>query len=298
MPPHSRSWVLVLVGGTGLVGGYLAASFVATMFEPGYGWRSLWLQGFPTGVLLLLLARYIPESPQFLAQQGRTRELEDLSRRYGIVARPPLEPKAAPEKVQDHRKVTFALVIAALAWSLVNFGLLLWLPSDLQDRGYSSGLASSLIARSALIALPTVAIAAFLYSRWSSKWTLAGALALTALALAGTLGIGRFSSSEWVLIGILAALIIGTNAVIALLLPYAAENYRLGVRGRATGLIAGSSKVGGVAVQLFALIGFIPTFGTAALILIVPMGAAAILVGIAGPETRGRTLRELETVTG
>lgn len=51
MPPRHRSWVLVLVGGTGLVGGYLAASGAAHLFEPEFGWRSLWLQGFPTGLL-------------------------------------------------------------------------------------------------------------------------------------------------------------------------------------------------------------------------------------------------------
>ena len=68
MPPRHRSWVLVLVGGTGLVGGYLAASAAAHAFEPVFGWRVLWLQGFPTGILLLLLARLIPESPRFLAE--------------------------------------------------------------------------------------------------------------------------------------------------------------------------------------------------------------------------------------
>ena len=44
MPPRHRSWVLVLVGGTGLVGGYLAASGAAHAFEPVFGWRVLWLQ--------------------------------------------------------------------------------------------------------------------------------------------------------------------------------------------------------------------------------------------------------------
>jgi putative MFS transporter len=298
MPPRSRSWILVLVGGTGLVGGYLAASFVATLFEPQFGWRSLWLQGFPTGVLLLLLAKFIPESPEFLAAQGKTAELETMTRRYGIVARPRIEPSAVPAQVQNHGRVTLALLMAALAWSLVNFGLLLWLPSDLQERGYSAALASSIIARSALIALPTVAIAAWLYSRWSSKWTLVGSIALTALALAATLVMDRLSSGEFVVIAVVSMLIIGSNAVIAVLLPYTAENYRLGVRGRGTGLVAGSSKLGGVAVQVSALLGFIPTFGGAALVLIVPMAAAALLVGYAGPETRGRSLRELEAATG
>ena len=296
MPPRSRSWVLVLVGGTGLVGGYLAASFLASLFEPVFGWRSLWLQGFPTGIALLLLARFIPESPKFLAEQGKTEELQRLATRFGIVARPlSAGAPASTTFPQSQRKVTIALVMAALAWSFVNFGLLLWLPSDLQDRGYSSELASSIIARSALIALPTVAAAAWFYSRWSSKWTLVGSILLTSVALAGTLVVDRISSDPAVVIAVVALLIIGSNAAIAVLLPYTAENFALGVRGRATGLVAGASKVGGVAVQTLALAGAVPTFGAAALVLIVPMTAAGLLVGYAGRETRGRSLRDLES---
>lgn len=296
MPPRSRSWVLVLVGGTGLVGGYLAASFLASIFEPLLGWRALWLQGLPTGIALLLLAKFIPESPKFLAEQGKVAELKSLASKYGIVATPlPLVAAADAGAPQSQKKITIALVTAALAWSFVNFGLLLWLPLDLQERGYSSALASGIIAKSALIALPTVAAAAWLYSQWSSKWTLVGAILLTSIALAGTLLIDEISSSPAVVIGVVALLIIGSNAAIAVLLPYTAENYALGVRGRATGLVAGSSKVGGVAVQTLALAGAIPAFGVAALVLILPMTAAGILVGYAGRETRGRSLRDLES---
>jgi MFS transporter, putative metabolite:H+ symporter len=296
MPPRSRSWVLVLVGGTGLVGGYLAASFVASVFEPAFGWRSLWLQGLPTGIALLLLAKFIPESPKFLAEQGRVEELKKLARRFGIVAKP-LAADRGPSAagVQGQINITIALVTAALAWSFVNFGLLLWLPSDLQERGYSPALASGIIAKSALIALPTVAVAAWLYSRWSSKWTLVGSILLTSIGLGGTLLVDEISSDPILVIAVVALLIIGSNAAIAVLLPYTAENYPLGVRGRATGLVAGSSKVGGVAVQTLALIGSIPSFGAAALVLIAPMTAAGFLVGYAGRETRGRSLRELES---
>ncbi|MGZ8997523.1 MAG: MFS transporter [Allosphingosinicella sp.] len=297
MPARSRSWVLVLVGGVGAAGGWLAASTSAALFEPVFGWRALWLQGFPTGLMLLLLARYIPESPEFLIAQRRPDELADLERRFGIR---PVEPRAiAPDETSpavhhDHRRVTIALAVAGLAWSFVNFGLLLWLPSDLQARGYSSALANTIIASSALIALPTVAIAALLYSRWSSKWTLVGALLLTALSLAATLLADLVSGSAAVMVAIVAALIIGSNAVLAVLLPYAAENYRLGVRGRGTGTVAAASKLGGVAVQGWALLGFVPAFGLAAVSLIAPIAFAAVLVGIAGPETRGRALRDLE----
>jgi putative MFS transporter len=295
MPPRHRSWVLVLVGGTGLVGGYLAASGAAHAFEPIFGWRVLWLQGFPTGLLLLALAFLIPESPRFLAEQGRAAELEEMRRKFGIVPRA-RQPAPADAEVagQRHGRLTLALVITALAWSFVNFGLLLWLPTDLQARGYSSALASGILASSALIALPTIMAAAWSYSRLSSKWTLVATILLTLAGLIGALLPGPILSWPPLLVAIIALLIVGSNGTVAVLLPYSAENYPLGIRGRATGLVAGSSKFGGVAVQGFALAGIIPTLAGAALALLAPMGLAAILVAWAGRETRGRSLRELE----
>ena len=298
MPPKHRSWVLVLVGGTGLIGGYLAASGAAHAFEPVFGWRVLWLQGFPTGMLLLLLARFIPESPRFLAETGRTAELEEMRRKYGIVPRArEAAPDDAPVAARRHGKLTAALVVTALSWSFINFGLLLWLPSDLQARGYSSELASGILAKSALVALPTIMIAAWTYARWSSKWTLVGTIAMTLAGLIGALMPGAILRSDAVVVAVIALLIVGTNGMIAVLLPYAAENYPLGIRGRATGLVAGSSKFGGVAVQAFALVGLIPTLTGAAVALLGPMLLSGALVAYAGRETRGRSLRELEAGT-
>jgi putative MFS transporter len=298
MPPKHRSWVLVLVGGTGLIGGYLAASGAAHAFEPDFGWRALWLQGFPTGLFLLALARFIPESPRFLAERGWTAELAEMQRKYGIVARPrqPVPPDAAVA-ARRHGKLTTALVISALAWSFINFGLLLWLPTDLESRGYSSSLASGILASSALVALPTIVIVAWSYSRISSKWTLVGTIIVSFAGLVGALLPAHILAWPPLLIAAIAMLIVGTNGMIAVLLPYSAENYPLGIRGRATGLVAGASKFGGVAVQAFALAGYIPTLAGAALALAGPMAISAGLVAWAGRETRGRSLRELEAGT-
>ncbi len=295
MPPKHRSWVLVLVGGTGLVGGYLAASGAAHALEPIFGWRALWLQGFPTGLLLLALARLIPETPRFLAEQGRTVELEEMKRKFGLVPRARL--KTPPSDVPTpagHRQITVALAVAALCWSFVNFGLLLWLPSDLQARGYSAEIASGILAKSSLLALPTIMLAAFFYARISSKWTLVAAIVLTLTGLMGALLPAGLLSWEPLLVSVIAMLIVGTNGTIAVLLPYTAENYPLGMRGRATGLVAGSSKFGGVAVQVAALAGFVPTLVGASIALLIPTAASAGMIAWAGRETRGRSLRELE----
>ncbi len=295
MPPRHRSWVLVLVGGTGLIGGYLAASGAAHLLEPIFGWRALWLQGFPTGVLLLALARLIPETPRFLAEQGRTAELAAMQRKYGLVPRPrPAMPPADTSRPAGHRGLTATLTVAALSWSFVNFRLLLWLPSDLQSRGYSAELASGILARSSLLALPTIVVAAWFYARVSSKWTLVATVIITLLGLLGALVPAALLAWEPLLVAVIALLIVGTNGTIAVLLPYTAENYPLGMRGRATGLVAGSSKVGGVAVQVTAFTGFIPTLVGASIALFVPTAISAAMIAWAGRETRGRSLRALE----
>lgn len=295
MPPRHRSWVLVLIGGMGLVGGYLAASGAAYVLEPVYGWRALWLQGFPSGLLLLALARFIPETPRFLAERGRVTELARMQQRFGLV--PKLRPLEAPADVPtstDHRRLTAALVVTALCWSFVNFGLLLWLPLDLQTRGYSAEVASGILAKSSLLAFPTILLAALFYARRSSKWTLVGTVVLTFAGLIGAMLPASVLSWEPVLVAVISMLIVGTNGTIAVLLPYTAENYPLGTRGRATGLVAGSSKFGGVAVQVAALAGFAPTLVGAALALMVPTAVSAGMIAWFGRETRGRSLRELE----
>lgn len=292
LPSRHRSWLLVLVGGTGLVGGYLAASLAAFVLEPIFGWRALWLQGLPTGLLLLALARFIPESPRFLVGVGRDAELAEVQRKFGLVIHTAQDSNSRVGS--GSRRLTFALAMTALSWSFVNFGLLLWLPSDLQARGFSASVTSGLITKSALVGLPAVMLAAWSYSRWSSKWTLVGAILMTFVGLAGLLLPAAALAWPPVAVGLIATIIVGTNVTIAALLPYSAENYSARARGRATGLVAGSSKFGGVAIQSFALLGLIPTLGQAAIALAVPTLLSAALLAWAGKETKGVSLGTLD----
>src|SRR5206468_11829446 len=55
VPTSHRGWFLVLLGGMGLIGGYLAASLCASVLEPHFGWRIMWFLGLPTGALLIAL---------------------------------------------------------------------------------------------------------------------------------------------------------------------------------------------------------------------------------------------------
>jgi putative MFS transporter len=186
----------------------------------------------------------------------------------------------------------FALSLAAICYGLINFGLLLWLPTDLVARGYSVAVSSRLLAESALIAFPTVFVVAFSYSAWSSKWSLVTSIAIT---VAGLVGVLQLEFARWgspVLP--VALLIVGINSLIAMILPYTAESFPLRIRGRTTGMVAACSKAGGVFAQLVAILALVPPLALVSIIIMVPAVAALGLVAWFGKETRGRDLRELD----
>jgi putative MFS transporter len=66
------------------------------------------------------------------------------------------------------------------------------------------------------------------------------------------------------------------------------------VRGRATGWVAGCSKLGGVLAQVLAVLGVVPAFGQAALVVVIPSVISLVLIALWGRETRGSDLRSLE----
>lgn len=300
MPTKHRGWALVLVGGIGAVGGYFAASALSAWLQPDWSWRIMWFLNLPTGLILIALSPLLPESARFLQHVGRGDEARAMMARFGarvqsVVAAPVAESHShLPPVDRRHLAITIALTLAALAWGLVNFGVLLWLPSALVAEGRSVEAASALIAKSTLIAAPTILLSVWLYSAWSTRGALALMLGVTATGLFGLLfrGLGVAFLADPVLP--LALLIVGSSGVIAIILPYTAENYPLRIRGRATGWIAGCSKLGGLLAQGVSVLAAAPPLAAAAAV----VGGVAVvalgLIAFLGRETRGRDLRDLE----
>jgi MFS transporter, putative metabolite:H+ symporter len=300
MPTRHRGWSLVLVGGIGAIGGYFAASGLSAELQPDFGWRIMWFLNMPTGLMLILLSPLLPESARFLQHMGRMEEARAVLARFGAVAKPSgdVDEDAgghAPLPPAGFLGTTTALTLAALSWGLVNFGLLLWLPSELVAEGHSVGLSSAIIAKSTLIAAPTILVATYAYSRWSTKWSLISMIGITALGLLCVLlrGLGTVPLLSNPIVS-LVLLIVGSTGVISMILPYAAENYPVKVRGRATGWIAGCSKIGGLLAQGLSSLALVPAIGIAAAFIAVPAILSLFLIARFGHETRGRDLRTLE----
>ena len=297
IPARQRGWLLVLQSGLAAALGYLIASGATSLLVPHLSWRVLWLLGAPTGVLLVVLTRWIPESPRFLLACGRDEEAARVMSRYGVRAVPD-EPVAdtPPPRLSMLLERSFlprtaGILVYGLGWGIVNWGFITFLPVFLQsaDAGTKP---SDLLLLSSVFALPTTAVAAVAYARWSSRramLTYAGATVVV-LLLFGVLD-PRGSGHGVLLVALVSVLLSGTAGMIAMLAPYAAEVYPTTLRATGSGVAAASSKVGGMFGPL--LLTTAPRIGTLAFVSAVPVAAAAYTLWRTGVETAGRPLVEI-----
>jgi len=305
IPARHRGWLLVLIGGD-VAGAYILTSWLAAALVPSLSWRILWLIGFPTGVFLILLSRWIPESPRFLLAHGRTGEAEKVMKRYGAVIVRESEREIDAEAAAGSGirqllrppflRATVVVVLLGLGVGLVSFGFQLWIPSNLQKLGFAEGAANRLLRNSAIIGFPLNFLVAWLYGFWSSKKTLILVTSLTALSLFGFVLAGNsVATNRFLLYALLIMPIWGISSVVAVLSAYSAEIFPTRLRSRGSGLAAGISKAAGVVIiALVAVSVAAPSIADTALMGALPMALAAVAVALFGPETRNR---QLEAIT-
>jgi putative MFS transporter len=302
IPARHRSWIMILIGAD-IAGAYVITSWLAVALVPTYSWRILWLIGLPTGLLFIVLNRWIPESPRFLLANGRDGEADAVMRRFGavVVARRGSDVDVE-SGVQSRWSqllsgelfwLTVIVGVLALGSGLVLFGFNLWIPSNLRKLGFHD--ADAILRNAALIGFPLNLLVAWMYGFWSSKKTIIVLSALTAAALVGFVVAGNaIVQNRALLYALLVVPIWGISSVVAVLSVYAAEVYPTRVRSRGSGFAAGASKVGGVAIIGLVAFGIAaPSISTVALIGAVPMAIAVVLVAVFGVETRQRRLEEI-----
>lgn len=309
IPAKQRGAAIVLVAGVGTALGFVITSWLAHWLIPELNWRVLWFTGAPMGLALILLNRFIPESPRYLLANGREEEARAVMQRFGTTLAPrPESPDHAlgglhgtgglgPISRGPLRGITFVLALYGLGWGIVNFGFLTWLPVNVS--GSSVNNVTSILANAALFAFPSSVLVAVLYAKWSSK----GTLVLSALLMAGSL-IGfviagdDVARHEALFTALVTALLASLWGAISALSPYAAEIYPTEVRSTGSGLVAGATKFGGVLVLAMTAAAVAPPdVAGSALLGAVPAAAAALLLLRYGIETRRRSLEDIAVTT-
>ncbi|HEY3606103.1 MAG TPA: MFS transporter, partial [Pseudonocardiaceae bacterium] len=283
---------------------YAIVSWLASALIPHYAWRIMWLLGLPTGLLLILLNRWIPESPRFLLARGRLAEAEAVLRRFGakLVDIGDTVAEAVPGRGRFTRinagglaGRTTLIVLLGIGIGFVTYGFQLWIPSNLQKLGFGEAASDTLLRNSALIGYPFTFVAAWLYGFWSSKKTIIAVTALTVLSLVGFVSLGDGVTRHSTLLTVLLAVpMLGSGTLVALLGAYTSEVYPTPVRSRGSGLAAGVSKAGGVVIiALTALAIAAPSIRATALVASVPLVLAVGAIVLFGVETSGRRLDDI-----
>jgi MFS transporter, putative metabolite:H+ symporter len=306
IPARHRGWLIVLIGGD-VAAAYIVTSWLAsTVAAPdNFGWRILWLFGLPTGVLLILLNRWIPESPRFLLTHGRDEEAREIMQRYGAVV---VEDDRSELEVEEQVKGRFAqlltgpfaglsvaIVLLGIGIGMVQSGFQLWIPLNLQKLGFEEVDASRVLRNSALLGFPLNLVIAYLYGFWSSTKTIMLLAALTAAALFGFVIAGNeVATNRPLLYGLLVIPIWGISSLTAAAVAYASEVYPTRIRSRGTGLASAATRIGAL-LTVSAVVAAIavPSISSTALFGAIPLTLAVVAIAVFGVETRKKQLERI-----
>jgi putative MFS transporter len=265
----------------------------------------LWLVGLPSGLALLLLNRWIPESPRFLLQRGRDAEARAVMQRYGATIIEDAESELAVEKGLSSKfgqvlappflGLSTAVVLLALSIGMIQYGFQQWMPSNLQSLGFSEVNASAILRNAAIIGFPLSLPVALLYGLWSSKRTiiLVATLMTTSLCLFALLG-DNVVDNRTLLYVLLVVPVWGISILNSVLAAYTAEIYPTVIRARGSGLSSGATKAGGVLIVALVVAAVaIPSVRITATLGVVPLALAMIALMAFGPETRHKQLEHI-----
>jgi MFS transporter, putative metabolite:H+ symporter len=289
--------------------GTLAAALIAVLVIPGsdMGWRYAFAIGSLPALMVAFTRRGLPESPRWLALNGRAREAEaivgGIERAVESATGRPLPPPSAHPPVERRVAVGEGLFGRGVAkrtimlWGLQFFaytgaaGLLGWMPSLFASAGFSLARSFLYVLIMQVAYVPNQVLGAWLMDRIGRRVVLVGNGLLAAVAgvIYGLLLINHAGTAAILVMGIAVSFFV--SAVIGAIQVYGPEQYATAVR--ATGY--GTSRVFGFlgATMGPVLIGFVmPSFGVFGAFCVIAGSfvLASAFVLVLGTETRGLAL--------
>jgi putative MFS transporter len=301
LPPQRRGRLLVFLDFWWPVG-LLLATFLSWIFighdigGVDRSWRWLFLAASFPAFLAFVVRRSLPESPYFLARQGRTEEAAEV---LSEITGKPVEPGSfeAPDETRSSvrelltEKLRNRTVTTALVWIALNisyYGLFLWLPFVLQTEKNFSIDVYLLLALSALAQFPGYGAAIWLVERIGRKPTLAAFLVL------GGVSAYAFAVADSESVYVTALFFVGFFNLGAwgAVYPYTSETFPTRLRSSAFGLMEGVGKAAAISgPYIFGNLKDATGSTTWSLTFIaIVMAVGGVIAAVFGRETRGREL--------
>jgi len=219
-PPEKRGRTVVLLESFWAVG-WLIAAVIAYYIIPDYGWRIAVIVGAMPIVYALFVRRNIPESPAFRQAEERI----------------PLQ-----KLLTEHKRATITLWSLWFAVTFSYYGMFLWMPSVLVDKGFTMIQSFQYVLIMTLAQLPGYFMAAWLVEKWGRKQTLTLFLLMTAV-MAYAFGESGTAASLLTTGALLSFFNLGAWGA---LYAYTPENYPVALRATGAGFASAVGRVGSI----------------------------------------------------
>ena len=283
--------------------GTILAGLVALFVLPQFGWRGAFVVAALPALYVAYLRSALPESPRYLAERGRAAEADAVVRRVerasggallalGAAVAPPRSGRTSIAQLWSpaYARRTAMLWILWFGIVFTYYGIFLYVPSLLVDRGMPEVRSNEFFFFSTLAQVPGYFSAAWLVERWGRKPTLVTYLLGTAVAalLFGTSGTGAVA---FVSLALLSFFNLGAWGVVY---TYSPELYPTAIRATGAGVAAAVGRIGGI-IGPFLTPVLVPTLGQTGVFafFMVLLVATALNVWLLAEETKGRSLEEI-----
>ncbi|KYZ74731.1 MFS transporter [Anaerosporomusa subterranea] len=304
---HRGKMIVILESAWAL--GWLAASVIAYLVIPKYGWQIAFFIGAAPALMIFYLWRLVPESALYLVNKGKYDEAHALvakiEQELGIPVGP--APTAAERSLKTQSisfielwsapyiKRTICLWILWFGMVYSYYGIFTWLPSLLVKSGHDLIRSFEFLLYMTLAQIPGYFVAAYLVDRLGRKPTLSGFLAACA-GCAYMFG-NAATSSDILLWGCLLSFF--NLGAWGLLYTYTPEMYPTHARGTGVGSAAAFGRVGGILAPI--VVGALFTgpdkFATIFAMFTAVLLIIALNVMVLGEETMNRSLEEINQET-
>ncbi|WP_175864388.1 MFS transporter [Burkholderia cepacia] len=263
-PPEHRSFNYALIYTGYSLGGILVA-LLAMSWLPLYGWRLLFGLGAAPLLIVLLAARLVPESLDFLFARNRMNEARTLARALGIRHQAVdaqeggcQDERATHVRVAGSRKraapvrslfeastlrATLAFWIAMFMGLLLLYGLSTWLPQLMRKAGFPLGSSLGLLVTLNATAAFGSLVGGTVADRLGSRPVVSGLYLLAAASLCA-IPFAHGAVETYVLVGIAGVGAIGNTMLLG---AYITRYYRPHNRATGIGWALGIGRFGAIA---------------------------------------------------
>ncbi len=297
LPPQSRGRYMVLLDFFWPVGFLLAVGFwYLFIVQLGGAWRLLFVAAAFPAFIAYIFRRRVPESPYYLARQGRLDEAAEVLRQAGAsvsasdLQKEPAVPRA-PVRALFQGKLLRRTGVTIGVWIALNFsyyGLFLWLPPILAQFGVvdfsNPDVLAYFLIVSALAQFPGYFASMILVDRWGRKRTLA-----LFLTLGGISGYIFATAGDFytLILGLIFVSFFNLGAWGAVY-PYTTELFPTQYRATGFGVAEGVGKATALLAPLVFAALLVSTgdvvwpLTSVALLML----AGGVIAGVFGPETK------------